>query len=124
MLIDENLKRFELEEYRKDIINLETQYLNLTYHPVLDKICTREEYDRTKDLMKWTCAICGCEILISHRKYDVENFVCDKCKKDYNNKSSMVDHRILESRTKLYKLLEDRLYQELEDVLSKGNGEV
>ena len=118
------VRKFELELYLSDINKIENQYLNLIYHPLFDKICTRDEYDRTREMMKWTCAICHKPILIHKRKYDVENFVCDTCKKEYNNKSSFVDRRILNSRTKLYKYLENNLYQQLEDYLGKGNGEV
>ena len=122
MLYDDLLKKYDLEEYKDDIYQIENQYLNLIYHPVLDKICTRDEYERTKELMKWFCAICNDEILINKRKYDVENFVCERCKETHNNKNKVVDRRILNSRTKMYKMLEDNLYQELEDTLNKGRG--
>ena len=117
------MKKYGLELFMDDVSNIENQYLNLIYHPVLGIICTREEYDKTKELMEWSCAICGDKILLNKRKYDVENFVCERCKETHNNKCKNVDIRILNSRTKLYKTLEDRLYQELEDSLNKGKGE-
>lgn len=120
---DELIKKLELENFKDEINNIENQYLNLIYHPLFDKICTRDEYDRTRELMEWTCAICNKKIFINKRKYDVENFVCDECKSVHNNKNTSIDVRILNSRTKLYKYLEDRLYQELEDNLNKGKGE-
>lgn len=124
MRCDELIRKLELEDFDKYINSIENQFLNLIYHPLFDKVCTRDEYDRTREMMRWECAICGSEILINRRKYDVENFVCDKCKEVHNNKNTSVDIRILNSRTKLYKYLEDRLYQELEDSLNGGKGEV
>ena len=88
------VRKFELELYLSDINKIENQYLNLIYHPLFDKICTRDEYDRTREMMKWTCAICHKPILIHKRKYDVENFVCDTCKKEYNNKSMLDSNRV------------------------------
>ena len=123
-LRDENIKKFELESFASDIDNIENQYINLIYHPLFDKVCTRNEYDNTKEMMEWECAICNNRILINRRRYDVENFVCETCKKEFNNKSKFIDYRILNSRTKLYKTLEDKLYQELEDILNKGKREV
>ena len=118
------ISKLELDIFKSDIRNIETQSLNLIYHPLFDKVVTREEYEKTKDMMEWTCAICNTPILIHSRKYDVENFVCETCAKTYNNKSPMIDRRILDSRTKLYKHLEDNLYKQLEDSLTKGVGEV
>ena len=114
------IKKYELESFRENIRNIENQYMCLIYHPLFDKVCTRDEYDKTKDLMEWTCAICNKKIYINKRRYDVDNFVCEECNKVHNNKCISIDYRILKSRTKLYKYLEDRLYQELEDTLSKG----
>lgn len=124
MLNKELIKKLELESFTRDLNNIENQYLNLIYHPLLDKICTRNEYDSTRELMEWTCAICGVKILSHKRKYDVENFVCKTCQKEHNNKNKIIDIRILNSRTRMYKYLEDKLYQELEDVLYKGKREV
>ena len=118
------IKKLELERYKKDINNIESRYLNLIYNPLFDKVCTREEYERTREMMEWTCAICGSRILLNKRKYNVENFVCDKCKEVHNDKNVVVDRRILDSRTKLYKHLENVLYQQLEDNLFKGQREV
>ena len=117
------LKSLELERFKRDIENFESSYLNLIYNPLFDIIQTREEYDRTREMMRWTCAICNSPIFINKRKYDVDNFVCDKCNETYNNKNKMIDRRILDSRTKLYKYLEDSLYQQLEDNLTKGKRE-
>lgn len=113
-------KKLELDNFISDLSNIENQYLNLIYHPLFDSICTRDEYERTREMMKWECAICHTPILINRRKCDVENFVCETCKKQYNNKNILIDRRILDSRTKLYKYLEDKLYQQLEDYLNKG----
>lgn len=124
MLNKDLIRKLELEGFEKDLDYIENQYLNLIYHPLFDKVCPLEEYIRTRELMRWECAICGSEILINRRKYDVENFVCDKCKEVHNNKNTSIDIRILNSRTKLYKYLEDRLYQELEDSLIRGKREV
>lgn len=117
------VKDFGLDVFVKDIQNIEYQYLNLIYHPLFDKVCGRDEYERTKELIEWNCAICGEKILTNKRRTDVENFVCDKCKESHNNKKKMVDFRILSSRTKMYKMLEDNLYKELEDNLNKGRGD-
>lgn len=118
------IKKLELERFEKDIENFESRYLNLIYHPLFNKVCTREEYDKTREMMEWSCAICNSRILLSKRKYDVENFVCETCKKEHNNKNVIIDRRILDSRTKLYKHLENNLYQQLEDSLNRINGEV
>lgn len=114
------IEKLGLERHKSAIDNFESRYLNLIYHPLFDKICTRDEYDRTGNLMKWTCAICNNEILIDKGKYDVENFVCETCKKVHNNKNQFIDRRILDSRTKLYNWIEENLYKELEDRLNKG----
>ena len=124
MINHDLVKELELEEYISDLQNIENQYLNLIYNPMFDIVMTRDEYDKVKDLIEWTCAICHKEILINKRRYDVENFVCDKCVKEHNNKNRSIDIRILNSRTKLYKEIEDRLYKELEDNLCKGKREV
>ena len=123
-MIKELMKIYGLEKFRSDINNIENDYLNLIYHPLFDKICTKDEYDNTREMMEWKCAICNSKILLNRRKYDVENFVCEMCKKEHNNKNQSIDRRILESRTKLYKYIENNLYKELEDRLNKGNGEL
>lgn len=107
-----------LEQYRRDIDNIENRYLNLIYNPYFDVVCTRDEFDRTRDYMEWRCAICGKQILINWRRYDVENFVCDSCKEVHNNKNQSIDARILDSRTKMFKMITDRMYQELEDSIT------
>ena len=119
---DDLIKKYELEGFIHDINNIESPYLNLIYSPLFDIVCTRDEYERIRDMMEWTCAICGCNILINKRKYDVENFVCEKCKEVHNNKNQTIDMRILNSRTKLYKKIENDLYQQLEDCLGKKRG--
>lgn len=124
MINGDFIRKLELENFGDYINYTENQYLNLIYHPLFDKVVTRDEYDRSRELMEWECAICGKKIFINRRKYDVENFVCEKCKETHNNKNTSIDIRILNSRTKLYKYLEERLYQELEDSLNKGKREV
>lgn len=114
---EDKLKTFELENFGKNIQWIESQYLNLIYNPMFDKIQTRDEYEKTKDLVEWECAICGKPIFMSQKRNDVENFVCDECRKTYNNKNRSVDVRILNSRTKMYRMMEDTIYQELEDYL-------
>ena len=57
-------------------------------------------------------------VLADKKRNDVENFVCNRCKEYHNNKNEIIDHRILDSRTKMYKTIEDRLYEELEDNLT------
>lgn len=118
MVIDrERLKSYGLEKFRNDVENIETQYLNLIYDPNFDHVVDRRTYDRTRYLMKWKCAICGTEILTDRNREDAENFVCDKCKELYNNKSPLIDRRIMDSRTRMFKYLEDKLYEELDDIL-------
>jgi hypothetical protein len=70
--------------------------------------------------MEWKCAICSEPILVDRDRTDVENFVCEKCREKYNSKSPVVDRRILESRTRMFKFIENKLYEELEDVLKRG----
>lgn len=107
----------DIGQFGKVIDNIENRYLNLIYNPYFDLVCTREEFDRTRDYMEWKCAICGKKILTNWRRYDVENFVCDSCKEVHNNKNQSIDPRILNSRTKMFNMITDRIYQELEDNL-------
>lgn len=118
MIVDqERVKKYGLEKYIKDIDNIENQYLNLIYDPNFDHVVEKWLYERTVGLMPWKCAICGNEILVDKKREDVENFVCDKCKEHYNNKNLVVDRRILDSRTRMFKWIEEKLYEELEDSL-------
>lgn len=116
----EKANELDLTLFKKDLENIEIQYLNLIYDPIFDRVCERWLYEKTINLMEWKCAICGDTILVDKKRDDVENFICDRCKEIYNNKNEFIDIRILKSRTKLYKYLEDRLYEELEDNLNKG----
>lgn len=116
----QRLKKYGLEKFTKDIDNIEFQYLNLIYDPVFDHVVERWIYDKTSGLIEWECAICGCKILTDKNKCDVENFVCESCKESYNNKSLLIDRRIMESRTKMFKYIESKLYEELEDKLKGG----
>lgn len=113
----ERVKKYGMEKYIKDIDNIENQYLNLIYDSNFDRVVEKWLYERTAGLMPWKCAICGNEILVDKKREDVENFVCDKCKEHYNNKNLMVDRRILDSRTRMFKWVEEKLYEELEDSL-------
>ena len=116
----EKLKSSGLERFSKDFDNIESQYLNLIYDPNFDRVVERWVYDKTSGLMEWKCAICSDPILADRNRTDVENFVCEKCRDKYNNKSPVVDRRILDSRTRMFKFIEDRLYEELEDILKGG----
>lgn len=121
MIIDkERLKAYGLEKYEKEIDNIENQYLNLIYDPNFDHVVEKWVYEKTIGLMPWKCAICGTDILADKNREDVENFVCDKCKEQYNNKSLSVDRRIMDSRTRMFKYIEEKLYKELEDNLKVG----
>jgi DNA-directed RNA polymerase subunit RPC12/RpoP len=123
MLADRNkLDKLGLRRFSKDFDNIESQYLNLIYDPVFDRVIDRWTYEKTIGMMEWTCAICGKTILTDKSRSDVENFVCEKCREKYNNKSPIVDRRIMDSRTRLYKYIENKLYEELEDVLKQGRG--
>jgi len=113
----QRLKECGLERFSKDMDNIENQYLNLIYDPNFDHVVERWVYEKTVGLMEWECAICGDSILTDKNRSDVENFVCERCKEHYNNSSPVVDRRILNSRTKLFQYLENRLYEELEDNL-------
>ena len=116
----ERLKELGLQRFSKDFDNIESQYLNLIYDPNFKKVVERWVYEKTAGLIEWTCAICGDPILVDRNKNDVENFVCEKCKEKYNDKSAVVDRRILDSRTRLCKHIENKLYEELEDFLKGG----
>lgn len=113
------ISEYGLGKFLNDIDNIENQYLNLIYDPVFDHVVERWVYEKTSGLMAWKCAICGDDILLDKNRIDVENFVCEKCGKKYNNGNYLVDPRILMSRTKLFKEIEDNLYDELEGVLSR-----
>jgi hypothetical protein len=116
----DKLKSFGLERFSRYFDNIESQYLNLIYDPNFDRVVERWVYDKTAGLMEWKCAICGDPILTDRNRTDVENFVCEKCKEKYNNKNPLIDRRIMDSRTRMFRYLEDKLYEELEDVLKRG----
>ena len=118
----ERLKQLGLQRFSRDFDNIESQYLNLIYDPNFNKVVERWVYEKTAGLLEWKCAICGEPILVDKSKNDVENFVCEKCKEKYNNKNQVVDRRILDSRTNLFKHIENKLYEELEDKLKRGRG--
>ena len=115
MLADrDKLNELGLRRFAKDFDNVESQYLNLIYDPVHSRVVGEGVYEKTINLMDWTCAICGSPILVDKSRNDVENFVCEKCREKYNNKSPIVDIRILTSRTRMFKYMEDKLYEQLE----------
>lgn len=114
------LNQLGLQRFSRDFDNIESQYLNLIYDPNFNKVVERWVYEKTAGLLEWKCAICGEPILVDKSKNDVENFVCEKCKENYNNKNKVVDRRILDSRTNLFKHIENKLYEELEDKLKRG----
>ena len=116
----DKLKSSGLERFSRDFDNIESQYLNLIYDPNFDRVVERWVYEKTAGMMEWKCAICGEPILSDRNRTDVENFVCEKCKERYNNKNPLVDRRIMDSRTRLFKYIEDKLYEELEDCLKGG----
>ncbi len=118
----ERLKQLGLQRFSRDFDNIESQYLNLIYDPNFNRVVERWVYEKTVGLLEWKCAICGEPILVDKSKNDVENFVCEKCKEKYNNKNQVVDRRILDSRTNLFKHIENKLYEELEDKLKRGKG--
>ena len=118
----ERLKQLGLQRFSRDFDNIESQYLNLIYDPNFNRVVERWVYEKTAGLLEWKCAICGEPILVDKSKNDVENFVCEKCKENYNNKNQVVDRRILDSRTNLFKHIENKLYEELEDKLKRGKG--
>ena len=121
MLADrDKLNDLGLRRFAKDFDNVESQYLNLIYDPVHNRVVEKWVYEKTINLMDWTCTICGSPILVDKSRNDVENFVCEKCREKYNNKSPIVDIRILTSRTRMFKYMEDKLYEELEDKLKGG----
>lgn len=116
----EKLKTLGLERFARDFDRIEEQYLNLVYDPNFDRVVERWVYDKTSGLMEWKCAICGDPILADKNRIDPENYVCERCREHYNNKSPVVDVRILASRTKMFKYMENKLYEELEDRLNGG----
>lgn len=116
----EKLKSLGLERFSDDFDNIESQYLNLIYDPNFDRVVERWIYEKTVGMMEWKCAICGEPILSDRNRTDVENFVCPRCQEKYNNKSPLVDRRIMDSRTRMFKYLENKLYEELEDSLNGG----
>ena len=116
----EKLKALGLERFSRDFDNIESQYLNLIYDSNFDRVVERWIYEKTVGMMQWKCAICGDSILSDRNRTDAENFVCERCKEKYNNKSPLVDRRIMDSRTRMFKYIEDKLYEELEDSLNGG----
>lgn len=116
----ERLKQLGLQRFSRDFDNIESQYLNLIYDPNFNRVVERWVYEKTANLIEWKCAICEASIFVDRNKNDVENFVCEKCREKHNNKSPIVDRRILDSRTRLFKHIEDKLYEELEDCLKGG----
>ena len=121
MLADrEKLKAAGLGRFARDFDNIEEQYLNLIYDPNFDRVVERWVYEKTAGMMEWKCAICSEPILVDRNRTDVENFVCDRCREKYNNKNLLIDRRIMDSRTRMFKFIEDKLYEELEDKLKGG----
>lgn len=111
----------ELKQFKKHLDNIENQYLNLIYNKLTNEVQERFEYEKSYSLIPWNCAICGCDIFIDRNRDDVENFVCNECVSIHNNNNEIVDMRIFRSRNKLYKFIENKFYDELEDSL-KGGG--
>mgnify|MGYP004443791735 FL=1 len=103
-------KELELTKYSSQLLRIETQNLKLIYCEERDIVCDETTYRRIMGFIPWNCAICGTDILIEKKRDDVENFVCDECSERHNNKNMVIDRRILQSRNKLYKMIEDRLY--------------
>lgn len=117
-MIDRELaKELELDKFYIFLDKVEKHWLNLIYNPILDEVQERWVYEKTSSLIDWKCAICGDKMLIDKNRNDIENFVCENCKELYNNNNEIVDIRILKSRNELYKFLEDKIYEELEDRL-------
>jgi len=116
----DKLKSSGLERFSRDFDNIESQYLNLIYDPNFDRVVERWVYEKTAGMMEWKCAICGEPILSDRNRTDVENFVCERCRETYNSKNSLVDRRIMDSRTRMFKYIENKLYEELEDNLNGG----
>lgn len=112
------IEELELKKFKKTLIQrVENQELDLIFDPLFNCICDRAAYEKNRSLIEWKCAICGDKIFTDKRRNDVENFVCDKCKELYNNNNISIDRRILDSRTKMFKMMEDILYNELETKL-------
>lgn len=107
----------ELTGFQKDLERIENQTLDLIYDPLLDCVCTRAEWLSRKGMIPWKCAICGSDIMTDTSRDDVENFVCDRCRVAHNNSNQMIDSRIVMSRTRMYRYLEESYYDELEDML-------
>ena len=116
----EKLKELGLERFSRFFDDIENQYLNLIYDPYFDRVVERWVYEKTAGLVEWNCPICGTTILVDKNRTDAENYVCEKCREKYNNKSPLVDRRIMDSRTKFFKYIENKLYDELEDSLKGG----
>ena len=116
----DKLKEMGLERFSWDLDNVESQYLNLVYDPFFDRVVERWVYEKTAGMMVWKCAICGKEILVDRNRSDAENFVCEDCRQYHNNRSPLIDRRIMDSRTRMYKHIENKLYEELEDCLKRG----
>lgn len=112
-----NLPTYGLERYHKDIGNIENRFLNLIYDANFDRVVDYDTYEKTLGLMSWKCAICGRDILIDKTKTDVDNFVCEQCRKEYNDSNSSIDFRILDSRNRMFKFIEKQLYEEFEDCM-------
>lgn len=108
----------ELQKFKKTIIQrIENQELELIFDPLFKCVCDRVTYESNRNLIEWECAICGKKILTDKRRNDSENFVCEQCKELYNNESLVIDRRILDSRTKMFKMMENTIYDELETKL-------
>lgn len=113
------IEELELQKFKKTIIQrIENQELDLVLDPLFNCICDRVTYEKNRNLMEWECAICGAKIIVSKIRNDIENFVCVNCREAHNNKNTVVDRRILDSRTRMFKLMEDNIYNELETRLN------
>lgn len=111
------ISELNLEPFIKDIGFVENRNLDLIFDEKFDEVCTYDEYKKHLGMISWKCAICGKDILIDTNRDDVENFVCDECKKLHNNKNIIIDMRILNARTDMYKRMIDDIYIRLEEEL-------
>lgn len=116
------ISELNLEPFIKDIGFVENRNLDLIYDEKFDEVCTYDEYKKHLGMISGKCAICGKDILIDTNRDDVENFVCDECKKLHNNKNIIIDMRILKARTDMYKRMIDDIYNRLEEELVTREG--
>jgi hypothetical protein len=84
----------------------------LYYNPYTEDITEYNDVLDFSRLIEWNCAICTKNILSEISKFNIENFVCKKCKGAHNTTNERMDPRIVESSFLFHRQCRDILLKE------------